>query len=92
MIGNADQPPVPSLCADFHFSDSDSSDDALAALYGTEGEAGKRVYPYIVRTMPSGLKVGIFGLIGIDAGSVSGASWLFPKNMTDLAADTRRPG
>lgn len=89
MITNADQPPVPLLCADLHFSDTDSSDDTLAALYGTEGEAGKLVYPYIVRTMPSGLKVGVFGLIGIDAGSVSGASWLFPKNMTDLAADAQ---
>lgn len=55
---------VPLLSADIRFSATDPTDDALEALYGNEGEPGKYIFPYIVRTTASGVKVGIFGLLG----------------------------
>lgn len=53
----------PLLCANLQFSNTDA-DDALEVLYGREGEPGKYIFPYIVRTTESGIKVGIFGFLG----------------------------
>jgi len=70
MILNADKDAdgkmVPLLCANIQFSGTDNADDDLEALYGSEEETGKFIYPYIVRTTASGIKVGILGLMGGD--------------------------
>ncbi|PKL41186.1 MAG: hypothetical protein CVV44_00685 [Spirochaetae bacterium HGW-Spirochaetae-1] len=61
---DADGKIVPLLCANIQFSGTDNADDDLEALYGSEEETGKFIYPYIVRTTASGIKVGILGLMG----------------------------
>jgi 5'-nucleotidase/UDP-sugar diphosphatase len=89
MINNADQPPVPLLAANIHFSDK-TEDDALEALYGMPGEAGKLVYPYIVLETPGGTKAGVFGIMGLDAEEVSNASPVyFSGDMDTLAQETQ---
>lgn len=55
---------LPILSANLKFSSTSTADDDLEAIYGNEGEAGKYIFPYIIRTTASGIKVGIFGLIG----------------------------
>ncbi|MBN2493677.1 MAG: 5'-nucleotidase C-terminal domain-containing protein [Deltaproteobacteria bacterium] len=86
MIGNAAEPRVPLVCANIQFDPGSPADDALEALYGPEGESGKAIHEYIVRSMPSGLKVGIFGLMGLDAAEVvpQKAPVAFSKNMTAM--------
>lgn len=73
MIAAASEPRLPLLCANIQFDPDDPADDALEAMYGPEGESGKYIHPYIVRELPSGTKVGIFGLMGLEAASVSNA-------------------
>jgi len=89
MINNADPPPIPLLAANIHFSDK-PEDDSLEALYGAQGEAGKLIYPYIVLKRPSGIKIGVFGLMGVDAEEVSNASPVFfSGDMATLATETQ---
>ena len=89
MINNADQPPIPLLAANIHFSDKPEDDD-VEALYGMQGEAGKFIYPYIILETPGGTKVGVFGLMGLDAADVSNASPVFfSDGMPGLAKDTQ---
>jgi 5'-nucleotidase / UDP-sugar diphosphatase len=86
MISAADQPPIPLLAANIRFSDTDPADDSLAALYGNQGEAGKAIFPYITLTTPAGTKVGVFGLLGIEAASVSNATpLLFSRDVAEMA-------
>ena len=73
MIAAADKPMVPLLASNINFAPDDPADDGLEALYGPAGEAGKYIHPYIVLERPSGIKVGLLGLIGPDAESVSNA-------------------
>ncbi len=87
MIAHAEQPMVPLLCANIKSEQAAAQD--IAGLIGKEGENDKHIFPYIVRTLPSGLKVGVFGLIGVEAGSVSNTPSLFDGNMSDLAAKGR---
>lgn len=89
MINNANQPPIPLLAANMHFSDKPEDND-VEALYGMQGEAGKLIYPYIVLETPSGTKVGVFGLMGIDAADVSNAKpIMFSDGMAGLVRDTQ---
>jgi 5'-nucleotidase / UDP-sugar diphosphatase len=86
MISAADQPPIPLLAANIRFSDTNPADDSLAALYGNQAEAGKAIFPYITLTTPAGTKVGVFGLLGIDAASVSNAApLLFSRDVAEMA-------
>lgn len=70
MILKAQKPMLPLVCANFTFSQDDTplghSDDRLEALHSETELSGKYIFDYIIRTTPSGLKVGIFGLIGQD--------------------------
>jgi UDP-sugar diphosphatase len=84
MILHADPPMVPLLCA--NINKEQAAAQPIAGLIGKEGESGKAIHPYIVRTLSNGLKVGVFGLIGVEAGSVSNTPLLFDGNMIDLAA------
>jgi 2',3'-cyclic-nucleotide 2'-phosphodiesterase (5'-nucleotidase family) len=87
MINAAESNKVPLLCANMVFSKSSTADDALARLYGPEGQAGANIHPYIVRKMPGGYKVGIFGLMGMDAESVSNAAPVtFSRSMKSMAS------
>lgn len=89
MINNADPPPIPLLAANMHFSDKPEDDD-VEALYGMQGEAGKSIYPYVILETPGGTKVGVFGLMGIDAAEVSNAKPIyFSESMPGLANDTQ---
>ncbi len=84
MIEAADEPAVPLLCANIEFDPDDPADDALEALYG---ETGKLIHPHIVIETPSGIKVGLFGLMGLNAASVSNARPVtFSKNMDEMAS------
>jgi 5'-nucleotidase len=87
MIDAADKPLLPLLCANMDFDPNDPSDDSLEALYGPAGQAGKWIHPWIILERPSGVKVGLFGLIGLDASNVSNAAPVsFTITMDDLAA------
>lgn len=70
MILKARKPMLPLVCANFSFSQADTplghTDDRLEALHSETEQPGKYVFDYIVRQTPSGVKVGIFGLIGQD--------------------------
>jgi 5'-nucleotidase / UDP-sugar diphosphatase len=91
MINAADQPSVPLLAANIHFNPDDSADDSLEALYGQQGEAGKSIFPYITLTTPGGIKVGIFGLLGLEAASVSNAvAAAFSRDMDEMAATAQQ--
>ena len=87
MLQAADKPTVPLLAANMHFDPTDAGDDSLEALYGLEGESGKLIHPYIVRVMPNGLKVGIFGMLGLDAESTipQAAPLSFSSGAADMA-------
>lgn len=61
---SADGRRVPLLCANIRFGAAGSVSDPLRAMYGRDGEPGKRLFPLVIRTTASGVKVGIFGLIG----------------------------
>jgi 2',3'-cyclic-nucleotide 2'-phosphodiesterase (5'-nucleotidase family) len=67
-ILNARQPVIPLVCSNFSFSNDDTpeghSDDLLESLHSETEQPGKYIFDYIIRTTPSGIKVGIFGLIG----------------------------
>ncbi|TAL34774.1 MAG: bifunctional metallophosphatase/5'-nucleotidase [Spirochaetes bacterium] len=96
MINNAEKDAqgkmVPLLCANIHFSATDATDDTLEALYGNEGDPGKYVFPWIVRTLPSGKKVGLFGLMGGNVFMPDAMPCTFPVVYTDVQAivDTLR--
>lgn len=51
------------------FSAASAGDDALAAKYGTAGQA---IAPYRVLTLPSGRKVGVVAVVGVSAGTDAG--------------------
>jgi 2',3'-cyclic-nucleotide 2'-phosphodiesterase (5'-nucleotidase family) len=54
------------VASNVHFSATDPGDDELAALYGT-GAGDKPIEPYRVVTTASGIKIGFFGYVGLDA-------------------------
>ncbi|HUU02164.1 MAG TPA: metallophosphoesterase [Myxococcota bacterium] len=86
MINAAGQPTVPLLASNIHFNPDDTADDSLEALYGQQGQAGKSIFPYITLTTPGGTKVGIFGLLGLEAASVSNArAATFSRDMDEMA-------
>ncbi|MBI5479253.1 MAG: bifunctional metallophosphatase/5'-nucleotidase [Deltaproteobacteria bacterium] len=57
-------PPI--VVSNIRFSDSDTTDDTLAALYG-EGASDQPIKRYHVVITPSGIKVGFFGIVGVMA-------------------------
>ncbi len=69
-IMNAREPVIPIVCSNFTFSQDDTpeghSDDLLESLHSETEQPDKYIFDYIIRTTPSGIKVGIFGLIGAD--------------------------
>jgi 5'-nucleotidase len=89
MIEAAEKPMIPLLAANLRFG-ADPDDDTLEALVGQEGETGKYIFPYIVREMPSGTKVGMLGLMGLNAADVSRASpAFFSDSMPHMAQVTQ---
>ncbi len=91
MINAAEKPTVPLLAANIHFNPDDAFDDSLEALYGRQGEAGKSIFPYITLTTPGGTKVGIFGLLGVNAASVSNArAATFSRDMDEMAQTSQQ--
>ncbi|MEW6555683.1 MAG: 5'-nucleotidase C-terminal domain-containing protein [Actinomycetota bacterium] len=65
----ADGITLPILCANMTFDDTDPQAAALHALYSTVDKQGTElaIQPYTVKTLSNGLKVGIFGLLGVEA-------------------------
>ncbi|MDX9722436.1 MAG: 5'-nucleotidase C-terminal domain-containing protein, partial [Myxococcota bacterium] len=86
MIEGAGESRIPLLLANVNFAPDDPSDDGLEALYGPQGQAGKAIHPYVVLSSPLGQRVGVFGLMGLDAAAVSNAAPLyFSRNMEEMA-------
>jgi 5'-nucleotidase len=54
------------VASNIHFSATDARDDSLAALYG-EGTSDQPIKRYHVITTASGLKVGLVGIVGVQA-------------------------
>jgi 2',3'-cyclic-nucleotide 2'-phosphodiesterase (5'-nucleotidase family) len=54
------------VATNIKFDPADEGDDALAALFG-EGDSDKPIKRYHVVTTASGIKVGFFGVMGIEA-------------------------
>jgi 2',3'-cyclic-nucleotide 2'-phosphodiesterase (5'-nucleotidase family) len=63
ILENARTPIIPLLSANINFGD-EKSDDALEALWGDSEDTTHQVYPSVVLTTRSGVKVGVFGLVG----------------------------
>jgi 5'-nucleotidase / UDP-sugar diphosphatase len=64
---------IPLLCANIYFDDTDPDAAALKALYSATDKQGTElaIQPYTVKTLANGLKVGIFGLLGVEAEAVA---------------------
>jgi 5'-nucleotidase / UDP-sugar diphosphatase len=54
------------VSTNIHFSSTSAEDDTLAALYG-EGDSDKPIKRYHIVTTNSGLRVGFFGVMGVQA-------------------------
>lgn len=91
MIEAADQPPLPLLSANMVFSD-DPGDDTIEALYGPHDEPGKLIHPWMVHETPGGTRVGIFGLLGIEAAGVvpQKRPVTFSSDMDEMAATAQQ--
>jgi len=65
----ADGVKLPILCANIHFDDTYPEAAALHALYSDADLGGTQlaIQPYTVKTLSNGLKVGIFGMLGVEA-------------------------
>lgn len=86
MISSASPPTIPLLASNIHFNPDDDFDDQLEALYGQPGEAGKSVFPYLVVETPGGVRVGLLGLVGLDAAAVSNTRAVsFSRDIDELA-------
>lgn len=90
--GGTGLPPI--VASNIHFSATDPGDDDLAALYSANAADDKPVHPYRVLTMKSGLRIGVFGYVGINAahvapnkGPVAFSAPVDPKTDGDLTAN-----
>ncbi|RME25309.1 MAG: hypothetical protein D6806_08050 [Deltaproteobacteria bacterium] len=91
MLDAAEKPTVPLLASNIHFNPDSPDDDALEAYYGQPGESGKSIYPYVVVTTSGGVKVGLLGLMGLEAEAVSNAKTVsFSRNMDEMATDVQK--
>ncbi len=72
----ADGVKLPILCANINFDDTKPEAAALHALYSAVDKQGSElaIQPYTVKTLSNGLKVGIFGLLGVEAEAVAPAA------------------
>lgn len=70
------------VASNIFFSDEDSGDDELAALYGENPSDDKAIAKYRVLTADNGIKVGLIGYLGVNASHVS-------KNKAPLAFSER---
>lgn len=90
MIAAAEAPLVPLLCSNIQFDPDDPADDALQALYGPAGEQGKSIHPHLLLERPSGVRIGLLGLVGLEAAAVANAAPVtFSRDMDALAARTQ---
>ena len=64
ILKSAKMPIIPLLSANISFG-AEKSDDALEALWGDSGDPSHHVYPSVVLTTESGVKVGVFGLLWV---------------------------
>jgi 2',3'-cyclic-nucleotide 2'-phosphodiesterase (5'-nucleotidase family) len=64
-----ERPPI--VASNIHFSDLSPADDALAAHYSADVTDDRAIHPYRVVVTPGGVKVGVLGYVGVNAGSVA---------------------
>ncbi|MFH1263884.1 MAG: metallophosphoesterase [Pseudomonadota bacterium] len=90
-IKAAQPPPIPLLCANIKFSKDGVGDSDLKALYGNQGESGKAIFPYIIIRTADGVKIGVFGLMGLEASTESSPYPVtFSADMDELAATAQK--
>jgi 5'-nucleotidase/UDP-sugar diphosphatase len=90
MIQAAQKPMVPLVLSNIHFNQNHPGDDRLAALYGEPGQSGKYIFPYFIGRTEGGIKVGVLGLLGLDAANVSNArAAYFSRTIEELAGDAQ---
>ncbi|MGQ9703899.1 MAG: 5'-nucleotidase C-terminal domain-containing protein [Actinomycetota bacterium] len=67
---------LPILCANIDFDETDPADDALEALFSETDKEGAElaIQRYTIKTLSNGLKVGIFGLLGVEAEAMAPAA------------------
>jgi 5'-nucleotidase / UDP-sugar diphosphatase len=72
----ADGVKLPILSANITFDDTNPQAAALHALYSAVDKEGAElaIQPYTIKNLPNGLKVGIFGLLGVAAEAVAPAA------------------
>ncbi|WP_458010954.1 DUF5719 family protein [Candidatus Solincola sp.] len=82
---------LPILCANIDFDETDPDDDALEALFSETDKQGTElaIQRYTVKTLPNGLKVGIFGLLGVEAEAVAPAA--APVKFGNVAGNPEDP-
>jgi len=64
ILEAAPRPMFPLLCANARFDPTIPSDDGLESLFGDPDDPSHVVYPSIVLTTASGIRVGLLGLLG----------------------------
>ncbi|MBN2027675.1 MAG: bifunctional metallophosphatase/5'-nucleotidase [Actinobacteria bacterium] len=72
----ADGIKLPILCANIQFDATNPQAAALQALYSATDLGGTQlaIQPYTIKTLSNGLKVGIFGIMGVAAEAVAPAA------------------
>ena len=61
---------VPVISSNIHFSSS-SGDDSLENLYSWDGSSESLLKGYYIKTLPSGLRIGFIGMMGLNAALVA---------------------
>ncbi len=89
----ADGVKLPILCANIHFDDASPDAQALKALYSSVDKQGTElaIQPYTVKTLSNGLKVGIFGLLGVEAEAVAPAAAATGVTFGNVVGDPTDP-
>ena len=84
---------LPILCANIQFDDTDPDAAALHTLYSAVDLGGTQlaIQPYTVKTLSNGLKVGIFGLLGVEAEAVAPAAAATGVTFGNVPGDPEDP-
>jgi 5'-nucleotidase/UDP-sugar diphosphatase len=75
------------VASNLHFSDADSADDELAGHFSADAYDGAAIHPYRVITTATGIKVGLFGYVGINASHLAPNKAPITFSERELSAD-----
>ena len=82
---------LPVLSSNITFSDTSSKDDTLKSFYSSTDKQRSNLYiqPYTTKTLSNGIKVGMFGLLGVEAELVAPGE--APLSFGNVVGDPQDP-